>query len=244
VAIEVQTSSITSADLARRHARYTEVGIQCVWLLAKASGHVATQDRPVFQITRAAEGIFVDHLPGSHTAGPVLLQDFVDKLLSDLVRWTPWLGDEIPLQLWTAKERCRSGLHAAKQIDKALLILGSTWPGMSDVEYRWPGLSMGSRANELMAVISQLPFTAAGVARPRRQQSSLGLFYSQGCEVCGKSSWGAQRQGIAVLCKSVTLKASSTWARSRNGDGFPCQWWWGERSAPARAATKASAGGA
>lgn len=240
IALEIQSSPITPAELQRRHTRYSEAGIQCVWLLAKAASHVAGAQLPAFHLSRSPEQILVDHLPGQASAGPLPLGEFTELLLRDRVAWTPWAGELIPLQLWTIKERCRTGLHVNRQIERAVLRLSAVWPGTSDVQYDWSHLDSGSRANELMTALAPLPFERDGVGRPRRRPSQIGLSYAQGCDVCGKSSWGASRTGPARLWRTIEVKASPAWGGGRAGGGFPYQWWWGERVSAAR---KGKAGG-
>lgn len=108
--------------------------------------------------------------------------------------------------------------------------LSHVWPGTADVHYGWPQLECGSRANELMTLLTPLPFERDGVSRPRRRASQMALSYSQGCEVCGKSSWGAKRIGDARLWRTIEVKASAAWGGGRGGGGFgfPYQWWWSD----------------
>lgn len=230
IALEIQTSPITPSELLRRHQRYAQAGIQCFWLMAKPAGHTTTQDVPIFTLARVAESLLVDHPPGCVSSGPLPLDEFVSRLLLGQVRWTPWLGEPVPLQIWTAKERCRTGLHVSRQTEKAVLGLASSWPGMTDVEFSWAALSSGSRANEFMALVDWLPFARDGVAKPLRRPSQIGLSFAQGCEVCGKSSWGAKPLGGSKPWKSVEVKASSAWGCPRAyGEGFRYQWWWGPK---------------
>jgi hypothetical protein len=236
IALEIQSSPITPAELQRRHLRYSDAGIQCIWLLAKAASHMARAEMPVFHLAKSSDQILVDHLPGQASPGPLPLGEFIERLLSDRLVWTPWAGELIPLQLWTIKERCRTGLHVSRQIERAVLRLSHVWPGTADVHYGWPQLECGSRANELMTLLTPLPFERDGVSRPRRRGSQMALSYSQGCDVCGKSSWGAKRIGDARLWRTIEVKASAAWGGGRvgGGFGFPYQWWWSDCAPRAR----------
>jgi hypothetical protein len=231
LAFEIQASPISAGELKRRHERYAAAGIRCIWLLARPLPDRPSADLPVFRLVGGKEGIHVDQMPGAMSSGSLTLEDFTARVLGGRLRWTPWLGDVIPLEVWIAKERCRTGLHDSRQVDQAVLQISKVWPGTADVVLPWAAMDSGSRANELMAHLTKLPFEKAGISRPRRRESGLGVFYGQGCHTCGKSSWRAIRSSARPWME-ISVKASAAWGQpSPLGAGFPYQWWWGDRAA-------------
>jgi competence protein CoiA len=221
VAIEIQWSSETDAEILRRQQRYRDSSVRGLWLLRQRSFPV-TRELPAAGVGGSLEQGFAALIPSDSGRQGMPMREFLDAVFSKRFRFGVQVGAEATVSVRAGCLPCWSCGAETTIITGVDVTFGA-----QELSFTIPDL--GEHPQPLQNVLSRVPGDLEiGSIEPRFSKTQNRSYVSNGCFHCGAligefyehDAWDEQETVLAF-----SIQISEQWKKAIEGHcGYEATW--------------------